>query len=102
MTPIDIGQIVGSLGFPIVVVIMIIRGDLVPGFIYKKTVIDNDRLNSLVTEQVIPLLDSTRRVVEMNGQTMKSALDLIDDKEWEAYKDGRRPDRPTRHSEDGA
>lgn len=43
------------VGFPIVVILAMIRGYLVPGFIYDRVVKENDRLTKLSEEEVIPL-----------------------------------------------
>lgn len=43
------------VGFPIVVILAMIRGYLVPGFIYDRVVKENDRLTRLSEEKVIPL-----------------------------------------------
>lgn len=56
-------QVVSSLGFPIVVVLMIIRGWLVPGFVYERIVEDNDRLSRVVENQVIPLVTESKQVL---------------------------------------
>ena len=59
------------VGFPIVVILAMIRGYLVPGFIYDRVVKENDRLQRLAEEKVIPL------AVE-GQQLMQKTVELLD------------------------
>lgn len=59
------------VGFPIVVILAMIRGYLVPGFIYDRVVTENGRLTMLTEEKVIPL------AVE-GQQLMRQTVELLD------------------------
>lgn len=52
------------LGFPIVVVLAMIRGYLVPGFIYERVVAENERLTQITEEKVIPLTVEGQRLLQ--------------------------------------
>lgn len=57
-------DLVLRLGFPVVVVLCMIKGYLVPGFIYDRVIKENDRLTSLTEEKVIPALIEYNRTIE--------------------------------------
>lgn len=61
------------VGFPIVVIIMLIRGDLVPGFIYKRVVAENERLTTVTEEKVIPLAVEGQRL-------LREALEVMEER----------------------
>lgn len=56
-------DLVLRLGFPVVVVLAMIKGYLVPGFIYDRVVKENDRLTVVTEEKVIPLAVESQRLL---------------------------------------
>ena len=57
-------DLVLRLGFPVVVVLMLIKGYLVPGFIYDRVVKDNERLVNVFEEKALPALIKSNEVLE--------------------------------------
>lgn len=55
----------GVLG---IVVVCLITGLLVPGYLYKRTEAENDRLRKLIEDKVIPLVE---RNSEVTGQAIE-------------------------------
>jgi hypothetical protein len=62
------------LGFPIVVVLAMVKGYLVPGFIYDRVVKENERLTTVSEEKVIPLAVEGQRL-------LREALVILEDRE---------------------
>lgn len=60
------------LGFPVVVVLAMIKGYLVPGFIYQRAIDEADRLTKLAEEKLYPITAESQA-------TLKEALELIRD-----------------------
>jgi hypothetical protein len=60
------------LGFPVVVVLAMIKGYLVPGFIYQRAIDEADRLTRLAEEKLYPITAESQA-------TLKEALELIRD-----------------------
>lgn len=56
-------DLVLRLGFPVVVVLAMVKGYLVPGFIYDRVVKENDRLTTVTEEKVIPLAVEGQRLL---------------------------------------
>lgn len=66
------------LGFPIVVVLAMVRGYLVPGFIYERVVKENERLTQISEDKVIPLAIEGQRV-------LREALAIIESRKAEEF-----------------
>lgn len=86
------------LGFPIVVVLAMIRGYLVPGFIYDRVVKENERLTLVSEEKVIPLAVEGQRllrealeVMETKGESARELQARQDREELERYRAERGP-----------
>lgn len=76
------------LGFPVVVVLAMVRGYLVPGFIYERVVKENDRLTNVSEEKVIPLAVEGQRL-------LREALSILEEREL-SEDDGLPPRRQAR------
>ena len=81
------------VGFPIVVILAMIRGYIVPGFIYDRVVRENDRLTKLSEEKVIPL------AVE-GQQLLRQALAVLEKLETLDSRQARQPSRNSERRDD--
>lgn len=86
------------LGFPVVVVLAMIRGYLVPGFIYDRVVKENERLTKVSEEKVIPLAVEGQRLLRDALEVMEEREDAAkalqaskDREELQRYRDGDSP-----------
>jgi hypothetical protein len=68
------------LGFPIVVVLAMIKGHIVPGFIYERVVKENERLTQVAEEKVIPLAVEGQRL-------LREALAILEEREFTEDED---------------
>lgn len=59
----------GVLG---IVVVCLITGLLVPGYLYKRTEAENDRLRKLIEDKVIPLVEKNSDVTGQAIEYMKT------------------------------
>lgn len=60
------------LGFPVVVVLAMVKGYIVPGFIYDRVVKENERLTVVTEEKVIPLAVESQRL-------LREAMEILED-----------------------
>lgn len=74
------------LGFPIVVVLAMVKGYLIPGFIYERVVKENDRLTQVSEEKVIPLAVEGQRL-------LREALSILEERELSSSEGDDPPPR---------
>lgn len=61
----------GVLG---ILVVLLLSGLLVPGWLYKRSEAENDRLRKLIDEKVYPAVEASTRTQEQANQVMAELL----------------------------
>lgn len=79
-------SITQTLGFPALVVFLIIVGKLVPGWAYERAVKDNDRMTAVLEEKALPALVASNTLLE----EMRRALAREDARQALLPRDTRR------------
>lgn len=64
----------GVLG---IVVVCLITGLLVPGYLYKKTEAENDRLRKLIDEKVYPAVEGSTNASREATETMRDVVNTL-------------------------
>lgn len=64
----------GVLG---IVVVALITGLLVPGYLYKKTDAENDRLRKLIDDKVYPAIEASTQATREAQETMREAIGVL-------------------------
>ena len=82
------------LGFPTVVILAMMKGYLVPGFIYDRVVKENDRLTKVSEEKVIPLAVEGQRL-------LREALEIVEDRDSRELRGLRARERERGYDEPG-
>jgi hypothetical protein len=64
----------GVLG---IVVVALMTGLLVPGYLYKKTEAENDRLRRLIDEKVYPTIEASTQSTKDAAETMRTVIQVL-------------------------
>ncbi len=64
----------GVLG---IVVVALITGLLVPGYLYKRAEAENDRLRKLVDEKVYPTIEAATNATRAAQETMREVIHVL-------------------------
>jgi hypothetical protein len=64
----------GVLG---IVVVALMTGLLVPGYLYKKTEAENDRLRKLIDEKVYPTIEASTQSTKDAAETMRTVIQVL-------------------------
>lgn len=70
-----------------------LTGLVVPGYLYKRTEAENDRLRKLIDDKVYPLVETATRTQDNANQVMKDLLNVL------AEEARNRPPPPRRRSQ---
>lgn len=71
-------DLVLRLGFPVVVVLMLVKGWLVPGFIYDRVVKNNERLTTIFEDKALPALIKSNDVLDKSYDAWERVLPIIE------------------------
>lgn len=61
----------GVLG---ILVVLLLTGTLVPGWLYKRSEAENDRLRKLIDDKVYPLVEASTKTQEQANTVMQELL----------------------------
>ncbi len=82
-----------ALGLPGLVIVSLLTGLLVPGYLYKRAEAENDRLHTLVDEKVYPAIEAGTAATREAAEVMKELARILPVvEEWQ--REQRRRERP--------